>query len=337
MSFAWPEALLGLLAVAALAALYWGLRSRRQLLALRYSSTGLLREAAEAPSWRRHAPAGFYLLSLAVMFVALARPTTTIWSPAANATVLLVIDVSGSMRSADIAPTRLQAAESAATEFVQKQPKGVKIGLVAFSEVAFLVTPPTEDRKEVIQALGALSLGRGTNIGDGLRAGEIALLDPEASAASLRPSSSAGQFNLTPPDAETAVIVLLSDGAATTGPDPLAVADEIAQSGIRVFTVGLGTNAPDAFSPVPSGPAQFGRGRFMELDEPTLRGIAETTGGEYFNAQSSGQLRKIYGELGSRAHLEREKTEVTFIATGIALLLMVCGAVASMLWSSRLP
>jgi Ca-activated chloride channel family protein len=332
MSFAWPDALLGLLLVPILAAAYAWMQRNRRRYPLRYSSTSLVRQAVESSGLRRHAPAALYLLGLSAMFVALARPTATVISPQSNATVILAVDVSGSMRSADVRPTRIDAAKAAVRDFVKKQPKGVKIGLVAFAEEALLVTPPTTDKQQVIKAVDTLALGRGTNIGDGLRLALAAILEPDQIEFGFGPAASTTPTPASPSgDPETSVIVLLSDGAATTGPAPLKVADEVAQSGVKTYTVGLGTVSN--FAPQTGG---FG-GRFMELDEATLKGIADKTGGEYFSAQNAGQLHNIYGELTRKEHFVTDKTEVTFLATGVALLFMVAGTVAAILWSGRLP
>jgi Ca-activated chloride channel family protein len=280
-------------------------------------------------------PAALYLLGLSAMFIALARPTSTVVTAESNATVMLVIDVSGSMRSSDIQPTRIDAAKAAVKEFVKSQPKGMKIGLVAFAENAYLVTPPTDDKKTVQAAVATLGLGRGTNIGDGLRLGLQAILQPNNFEPGFSPQPQAAP---TPPpgppaDPDNSVILLLSDGAATTGPPPLQVADEIAATRIKTYTVGLGTT-----SGITAPSPQFGGfGRFMELDEPTLRGIADATGGQYFTAESANQLKKVYSQLSRKTSFTTETTEVTFVATGVALVFMLLGAVLSMMWSSKLP
>jgi Ca-activated chloride channel family protein len=339
MTFAWPAALFGLLLVPCLAGAYAWMTGARRRYRLRYSSTSLVRQAAEDHRVRRHLPAALYLLSLTAMFVAIARPTSVIVTARSNATVMLVMDVSGSMRSADIQPSRIEAAKAAVRDFVARQPRGMRIGLVAFAENAYLVTPPTEDKKTVQEAVATLGLGRGTNIGDGLRLGLRAILEPDNLEPGFR-SINPAQPTPTPAthlnvDPDNAVMILLSDGAATTGPQPLRVAEEVAAARIKTYTVGLGTTTGASFQTQP----QFGGfgGRFMELDEPTLRGIADATGGQYFTAENSKQLKDVYAKLSRKTSFTTEKTEVTFVVTGVAMIFMLAGAVAGMIWSNRLP
>jgi Ca-activated chloride channel family protein len=180
-----------------------------------------------------------------------------------------------------------------------------------------------------------LQLGRGTNIGDGLRLALAAIVEPDVAEFGLAPGTTPARPADTSFDPDTSVIVLLSDGASTTGPPPLQVAADVAQTGIKTYTVGLGTTGGGSgVTPQFGG---FGGGRFMELDERTLRGIAEATGGEYFSAQSAGQLQRVYAELRRKEQFVTETTEVTFVVTGVGLILMLGGAAAGMLWSSKLP
>ena len=335
MSFVWPVALFGLLPVLLLAAVYVWLQRRRRRFALRYSSVTLVQNAAARGSrLRRHAPAALYLLAMTALVVAIARPEASFATPESTGVVMLAIDASGSMNSADIRPSRIEAARVAVRDFVKKQPKGVRVGVVTFAGFAVVVVPPTEDRRQVISAVDYLTLARGTNIGDGLLVALNAILEDErGEMPSFAPDTKqllAGRA--LHPDVE--MIVLLSDGAATTGPPPLQVADRVAQAGIRVYTVGLGASAGALSAP---GNGGFTGTRFMELDEVTLKGIAEKTDGEYFTASDAGQLHKVYKDLARRTVIEPKRDELTFLAGGVAALLMVTGSVLSAMWSTRLP
>jgi Ca-activated chloride channel family protein len=336
MTFAAPGALLGLLVLPLLLGLYVWVQRRRRRYPLRYSAVSLVREAAEqGTDSRRHLPAAFYLLTVAVLVVAAARPTTTWASVEATGTVILAIDASGSMRSADIAPSRIDAAIAAVHEFVKKEPKGVKIGLVAFSATAVIVTLPTEDHRQLLASVDVLQLGRGTNIGDGLRVALLALTSPDGlDPARASPSAVAPPPPvLSPQDAAASTIVLLSDGAATTGPDPLEVADTVAKAGVKTYTVGLGTVQGGSFQRGGFG----GPGGFMRLDEPVLKGIAEKTGGQYFSAQDAKQLHNIYGKIAKHTEIVRETRDVTFVFAAAAMALLMTGLVLGARWFSKLP
>jgi Ca-activated chloride channel family protein len=336
MTFEWPLVLLGLLVLPLFAAQYIWVQTLRRRFTLRYPGIELLREAAGSrPGWKRHVPAALFLLAIGAMIVAMARPQATVPSPAATGTVLLVIDASGSMASTDIQPSRIDAAKIAVRDFVKRQPKGVRMGVVAFSAGAFLITPPTEDRKQVVAAVDFLQLGRGTNIGDGLGVALDAILDqPDAASESLSAFSGERQPrpNLQPiANPDQYMIVLLSDGAATTGPDPVSVAQEIADAGIRTYTVGLGAeNLQPGFQ-------LGGSGRYMRLDVPMLKAIATETGGEYFPAESASQLHEVYKQLSRRYEIVVQYTEVTFIAVAIGVVLLTSAGALGLAWGNRLP
>ncbi len=337
MTFASPLALLGLLLVPLLAGVHLLAQRRRRKFSLRYSSVALVRQATgRGHAFRRHLPLAFYLLAVAVLAIALARPSATIATPESSGTVMLSIDISGSMRSTDVKPTRLEAAKAAVRDFVNAEPAGVKIGLVAFSDSAFLITPPTEDRQQLLKAVEVLQVQRGTNIGDGLLTALSAMAPQPTNgdSASSDPSSTTPGPVVPPANPRTDAIVLLSDGASNRGPPPLQVADEVAQAGVRTYTVGLGTVQGGSF---PGGGSFGGRGRFMQLDETTLKGIADRTGGRYFSAQSADQLHRIYGELARQELVVGKKKEVTFLAAGVGALLMLVGGALALVWQNWLP
>jgi Ca-activated chloride channel family protein len=328
MSFAMAEALYLLLPVALLAACYFWQQSRRRRFPILHSHAALIQAAVPARSrWRRHLPPALFLLAAVAMVVGLARPEATLATPESTGIVMLAIDASGSMSTADVKPTRIDAARVAVRDFVRKQPKGVKVGVVAFASFGSVIVPPTRDRDQVIGAVSTLSLARGTNIGDGLQVALNAVIEAERlDEVPVLPADSAGQRAANP---DNQVIILLSDGASTTGPSPLQVADKVAAAGVRVYTVGLGMRRQGGSGSI--------TGRFMELDEPVLKGIAEKTGGEYFTAQNSGELSKVYGDLILQTRFSGEKDELTFVASGAAALLLLASGVLGLLWSSRIP
>jgi Ca-activated chloride channel family protein len=333
MSFIWPQALILLLFVPAIAYLYVWMQKRRRRYALQYASVSLVAQAVgRGPGLRRHIPAAIYLLALTAMIFALARPQATIPVPTNTGTVILAIDVSGSMFAEDVPPNRMEATKDAVRDFVQKQPGGVKIGIVSFSDFGALVAPPTRERKPVLEAINRLRPQRGTNIGGGLQAALDAIYEGvdgtplPASGPNTAPTPVPGQTSNTP----AASIVLLSDGQSNTGPQPEVVAQEAKAAGIKVYTIGIGT---------PQGTVLEIQGRnvFTRLDEDALRTVADVTGGRYFNAQDKDDLRQIYDELSRERQFEDEETEITFAVTAAAMILSVIAGALGLLWFNRLP
>ena len=342
MTFTWPVALVALLLVPLIGAVYVYAQGTRRRDTLRYSSTALVGVAVgKGPGRRRHVPAVLYLLALAASAVALSRPQMSLPALDRSATVILVLDLSGSMRADDVKPTRIDAATAAIRSFVKEQPSGVKIGLIGFANSAQVITAPTENRELVLRGISNVFLQRGTNIGDGLQLAINTLMaSPGEAPLQTAPAPlAAGVPNLQTyapvpklpagkVDPGVATIILLSDGASTTGPPPLLVAKEIATTGVKVYTVGLGSLQGG------SGP---NTGQFFSLDEPTLHGIAETTGGRYFPARDAAELHRVYDELSRETNVETRWTEVTFVFGGIAAVLMLAAGVLGMLWFNRLP
>jgi len=335
MSFIWIRMLWLLLLVPALVLVYIMLQRRRQKYAVRYASLSLVKDAlGRGPGFRRHIPPILFLAGLAVMIVALARPATTVVLPSQQGTVILALDISGSMRAEDMQPDRLGAAKAAARAFVEKQPKNVRIGIVAFSTTSALVQAPTRDRDQVLAAINRLVTQRGTAAGSGILTSLRAIF--EESAPDLSPSlfdSFADSESL--PDAaepgsySNAVIVLLSDGQSNRGPDPLDVADRAAMLGVRIYTVGLGS---------PEGVVMnfWGRSIRVRLDEEALKGIARKTDGGYFKADNETDLRTIYETLSTKFVAQREETEITVFFTAAAALIVLTAVLLSMLWFRRL-
>jgi Ca-activated chloride channel homolog len=354
MSFLWPDLLWLLLILPVLAAGYLIVLGRRRKEAVSYASTSLVRAAlGPRQRLRRHVPPVLLLLAITAALIALARPTAVVTLPTEQRTIILAIDVSLSMRAADIEPTRLAAAQAAAKTFVQEQPGDVRIGIVSFAGTASLVQPPTHNRSDVIAAIDGLQLQRHTAIGSGILV-SLAALFPEADidvdslifgpgaarnnrrGVGLDERAPKGNVDRKPPAGPVApgsyaggAIILLTDGRRTTGPDPLDAATMAADRGVRVYTVGFGTAQGAAVN-------FDGWSVFMRFDEETLKSVADITRAQYFHASSANELRKVYERLNARFVLERKETEIGALFTASAALLAVLAGLLSLVWFSRL-
>jgi Ca-activated chloride channel family protein len=328
--------------------IYVLLLRRRRRFAVRYSSLSLVRDAASHQSWlRRHLPFVFFLLSLASLIVALSRPTAEVVIPSNRATIMLAMDVSLSMCSTDIQPNRLQAAKEAALTFVDSRDPGTRIGIVAFAGFAELVQPPTEDRQMLESAITYMSPARRTAIGSAILRSIDALSEVDTS---ILPVSNDELFAPAPPALEHAphIIVLLTDGSSNAGPSPFLAANQAVSRGIRVYTIGFGTL--NNSSPMdcgfsiddPFGSQNFGGGAPFfggggggfrrELDEDTLRQIADMTGGTYYAATSAGELQNVFQNLPSYLVVSRETIEISAFFTALAVLLIIIALILSLLW-----
>ncbi len=333
MSFEAPALLATLLLVPLAAAGYWLLQRRPPRYAVRYTNLEVLAGVAgRRRAWRRHVPAALLLAALASLCVAFARPTMTVKSPNERASVVLVVDTSGSMRATDVKPTRLGAARSAMRSFLDRAPSSLRIGIVSFSDEAQVVVSPTVDRKQLDQGIDVLVPGFGTALGDGIaRAVEL------ARAAAGR--SGEGRSTSTAPlkDAKgrsLASILLLSDGAQTRGLlSPGQGAQRAQSSGIPVYTITLGTDG----GTILAGPPGQEQVIPVPPDRETLAAIAEYTGAESFDAQSADALQKVYAGLGSRIGRVDRPREVTaaFVAAGALLLASAAGL--ALVGAPRLP
>ncbi|TFG60537.1 MAG: VWA domain-containing protein, partial [Spirochaetales bacterium] len=314
MSFQWIRLLWLLLLIPVLIFTYILLLRRKQKFALRYASLSLVKEAmVRGPGIRRHIPPALFLLGLAVMIFALARPEATVLLPSYQGTIILTIDISGSMRADDIKPNRIEAAKAAARAFVEKQPNNVLVGIVAFSATSALVQAPTRNREDVLAAIDRLATQRGTAVGSGILSSlrsifEGTELETTPSLYETFTPSDSGRDPVPPGSYKTAVIVLLSDGQSNRGPDPMEAAEQAANLGVRVYTVGLGD---------PSGMVMnfYGHSVRVRLDEESLKSIARITEGSYFKAGSEAELISIYEELSTKLVSETEKTELTVFFT----------------------
>lgn len=348
MKFLWPEALLLLLAVPALIAAYVVFLRRKKTGAIRYASLDLIKQAI-APSrhFRRHLPPLLFLLSLIATIFAIARPTTVAFLPSQQKTVILAVDVSLSMSATDVDPNRITAAQAAAKAFVEERPPHVRIGLVAFGGNASLVQPPTEHREELLAAIDRFQLQRATATGSALYVALAALLPEEdidletLTWGGVSPRETGGRRLGSPRKAEeqqakpvvpgsytSGLIILMSDGRRTTGPDPLDAAKLAADHGVRVFTVGFGT-AEGAVIDTGTWSA------YVRLDEETLRAIASVTRAEYFNAVTAADLKNVYKSLNTRLVLENREMEITFLLVGAAVVFILAALFLSLLWSHR--
>ncbi|HEX4744012.1 MAG TPA: VWA domain-containing protein [Candidatus Limnocylindria bacterium] len=343
MQFIWPGALWALILVPVLIALYVLAQRRRHKYALRYASLTLVRDALDkGPGIKRHIPPALFILAVAAMLIALARPQSVVTLPSEEGTVILAIDVSGSMQAEDMRPNRMEAAKSAAMTFVDKQSGSARIGVVSFTDNAAIVQAPTDDKEAVKAAISRLRPQRGTAIGRGILTSLEAIFEnsdldfpvqPAQPAPGARPTAAPATPKATPvPEGyfAPATVVLLTDGENNVFPPPLAVVQEAIDRGIRVYTIGLGS---------PEGTILRIQGRQIRtrLDEATLRQVAELTKAEYYLASNEAELEKVYSNLSTTLVLRTEKTEVTFAFTALAAALSVLAAAFSLLWFQRLP
>jgi Ca-activated chloride channel homolog len=330
MEFFWPMMLWSLILVPALVVAYLLMQRRRKRYALRFGSLSLVKEAlGRGPGWRRHIPPALFLLGLAVMLVALARPSSVVTVPSQEGTVILTMDVSGSMRADDIEPSRLEAAKKAARAFVAQQRPGVKVGVVSFSDNASLVQAPSSDKQEVLAAINRLTPQRGTAIGSALLTSVDAIFEDADIEGGVPLTTTAPTPTPMPKGVYApAIIVLLSDGQSNRGPHPLDVVDQVAARGVRVYTVGLGTSEGTVLR-------NFGRSMRVRLDEVTLKAIAEATDGTYYNAATAADLEAVYKKLGMHLEFRKQQTEITALFTGLAILVLLSAGILSLFWFNR--
>ena len=341
MTFASPLFLTALLLVPVALAVYLLVQRRRSRYAVRFTNVDLLANIVpRSPRWRRHVPPALYLVAIAALGIALARPAMTVDVPRDEATVILAMDVSGSMMATDVSPSRLDAAKAAATTFVDQLPAGFRVGLVAFATDARIVLAPTGDRAQVHDAIANLTAGGGTALGDAIALSVQAAHSGQAgtvkgAGATVPGASPAPGASSTPDAAPLAATVLLSDGANSTGNlEPLQAASQAAAAGVPVYTIALGT--ADGVVDI-----QDNQGVMHHLSVPpdpeTLASIAETTGARSFQAPTATDLATIYQSLGTKVGYTQEQQEVTQWFAAGALLLVVAGAGLAAVWFNRFP
>jgi Ca-activated chloride channel homolog len=356
MDFLWSTLLVLLLIVPIVVALYiWSLRRRRPA-GVRYSSLSLIREALPGSSrLRRHLPFALFAVALTSLVVALSRPAVVLSVPANQTTIILAMDVSGSMCSTDIPPTRIEAAEAAASAFIKSQGSRTQIGIVAFSGFAAVVQPPTSDQQTLLDAVQSLTTGRRTAVGSGILAAidAIAEVDPNV-ARSLIPGRAGTAPTPVPKGAYAPdIIVLLTDGANNAGPAPVDAAQQAADRGVRVYTIGFGTANGGAFGAECAqqflgrepGAGAFGGGGFggpgggggpsgfrRGIDERTLQQVAALTGGSYYPAESAGELEQVFLGLPTNLITKHEVVEVSAGFVGLGGLLTALAFLLGKAW-----
>jgi Ca-activated chloride channel family protein len=374
IGFLWPSFLWLLLLVPVLVGVYYWLLTRRKQGVIRYGNTGLLKQAMGPSGWRRHLPPALLLAALTLLLLAVARPTAMVSLPSHRATVMMAMDVSGSMRAADIKPSRIEASQKAAKEYIKEQPKDVVIGIVAFAGTALLVQSPTTDRQALDAAIDRFELQRQTAVGNGILVAMQSLFPQEHFPISNfnnggygggfggggfggysrfgRTTGSCGRVeddnaNLgrrlgeaggTPPKKhvpvepgsyKNGVIILMTDGQTTTGCDPIEAARLASEYGVRVFTIGFGTTRGNN--------VQFGGFSMRaQLDEESLKKIADMTKGKYYKASSSEDLKAVYDLLTKQLVVEVKEMEISSFFAAAAAILMMVAASLSVAWFGRI-
>ena len=365
MNLLWPWFLPLLLIIPLLIALYLWILRRRRRYAVRYSTLSIIREALpKRARWRQHLPFALFLVGLTFLIVATTRPAALVKVPLNRTTIILAIDVSRSMCAVDVSPNRLTVAQEAASAFIEDQADGTQIGIVAFAGFAEVIVPPTNDKGVLQDALRNLTTSLGTAIGSATLKSIDALAEINEAVApsglNLRagePEADLGKVEgLYQPD----IIVLLTDGANSRGPRPIDAARQAADRQVRVYTIGFGTTNPlemawtraqlgsdgfgggfggSGFGGGGFGGGGFGGGgfrRFLVIDEPTLRAVADLTGGDYFRAENAEQLYEVFLDLPTQIVLQNETLEISVLFTALGAIFTLL-AVGLSLWWNRFP
>ncbi len=344
MFFLWPHYLWLLPLAALLPVVYvWLLRRRRP--AVRFSTLGVVRAAAQGRAWRRHVPPALLLLALLVGLLAAARPVARVSLPWARTTVILAMDISLSMRVSDVKPTRLVAAQDAAKLFLKDLPRHIEVGLVTFAGSTQVAQRATREREPLVAAIDGFQMQRGTAVGNaivmslaelfpdhGIDIGDMTFGNARKQGRSLDDKVKPPPKQITPvaPGSHpSAAIILLTDGRRTTGVDTLEAARMAADRGVKIYVIGLGT--VDGYASGMDGLAYY-----LQLDEPTLREVARMTGGEYHHAATAEALRGVYQGLGSSMQVVTRETEVAPLLALVAALLMAAAGTLSVLWFRRI-
>lgn len=349
MTFTWPTAFWLLPVLPLLVFGYWWNGRRRNSALARFPA--LLRATQYKGRWaalRRHAPPLLLLVSLALLIVALARPAAVITLASQRGTLIMALDVSGSMRAEDVTPTRITAAQLAAKDFVKDRPRQVKIGVVAFTGSAFLVQAPTDNTVDLNTAIDNLRPLRMTAIGSAVLV-SLQTIFPDVRFDSMLPGFGGDEFYLgtsldnakkaKPPKPKSSVpvepgsyrsaaIILMTDGKSTMGPDPVEAARIAANYGVRVFTIGFGT---------PNGQIKLWGDRVMkvQLDEDTLKQMAKITNAQYFHARTEAELAKIYKQLNTKLQSETTLEEISAFFVAAAALFASLSVFLSLIWHGR--
>ena len=345
MHFLWPQFLWLMAALPLLVLLYVWLMRRKKKVALQYASLSIVKEAMGAKqSFKRHIPPLLFLLAMACMLFAASRPMAVVTLPSNQQTIILAMDVSGSMRATDVQPNRLVAAQNAAKAFIQDLPRNVKVGIVAFAGSAQVSQLPTVNREDLVTAIDRFQLQRATATGnaivislatlfpdDGIELESLQrgrdrqrgfAIDGEKKEKKVREPVAPGSYN-------SAAIIMLTDGQRTTGVDPLEAAKLAADRGVRVYTVGIGTVDGETIG-------FEGWSMRVRLDEEALKGVAQKTAAEYFYAGTAQDLQKVYQALSSKLTVEKKETEISALFAMVAAGLALLSAALSVLWFNRI-
>ena len=343
MHFLWPQFLWLMATLPLLVWLYLWLMRRKKKVTVKFSALAIAREAmGPGQNWRRHLPPALFLLALGLMLLAAARPVAVVSLPSNQQTIILAMDVSGSMRATDVQPSRIVAAQEAAKKFLAELPRHVKVGIVAFAGSAQVAQLPTVNREDLSTAIDRFQLQRATATGNAIVI-SLATLFPEAGielqqmganrsvGRSLNETPKAKQefTPVAPGSYSSAAVIMLTDGQRTTGVDPLEAAKMAADRGVRVYTVGIGTVDGETIG-------FEGWSMRVRLDEDTLKSIANRTQGEYFYAGTATDLNKVYETLSSRLTVEKMETEISSLLALAAAILALISAGLSVLWFSRI-
>ena len=341
MNFLWLDVLWALAALPLLVWAYLALLRRRKRQVVTLPSLALVKQAmGKGPGWRRHVPPALLLAAVAVLLLAAARPVAKLKLRSVQETIVLAMDVSGSMRATDVQPNRLVASQEAAKAFVAGLPRTVRIGVVSFAGTAAVVQPPTFNRDDVVAAIDRFQLQRGTAIGSGLVL-SLATLFPDEGidlsqitgqrAMPAAPGEQKAKKPFTPVEPgsfSSGAVILLTDGQRTTGPDPMEAAKMAAERGVKVYTVGIGTKAGETIG-------FEGWSMRVRLDEDTLKNIANATRANYFYAGTAEDLKQVYQGLSSRLVVETKETEVSALFALLGAVLAVLAGGLSVWWFGR--
>ena len=347
MTFLWPQFLWLMLALPLLILAYLWLLRRKKKLTLRYANLSIVKEAmGKGMGVRRHIPPMLFLLAIAAMLFAASRPFAVITLPSTQETIILAMDVSGSMRATDVKPNRLVASQNAAKAFLAELPRNIKVGIVAFAGSAQVVQPPTLSREDLVTAIDKFQMQRATAIGSAIVV-SLAELFPDhgidlqaLTYGNTKPRGVAidqggakkdkKEFQpVAPGSYNSAAIILLTDGQRTTGIDTMEATKMAADRGVRIYTVGVGTVEGETIG-------FEGWSMRVRLDEATLKAVAQATQAEYFYAGTAESLKKIYEKLSSRLTVEKKETEISGLLALVAAALALVSATLSLLWFNRI-
>jgi Ca-activated chloride channel homolog len=322
VSFSSPERLLLLVVPCALLVAYVIMQGMRRRYAVRFTSVDLLASVApKRPGWQRHISAALLLMAMLLLVFGFAEPNKKVKVPKQEGTVLVAIDTSGSMSANDVAPTRLEAAKAAATQFVNRLPAGLKVGLLAFDTNARLIVAPTSDRPTAVAAINGLQVGGGTDTGDAI----LRSLD----AINGVPKAANGKV-------PGAAIVLMSDGTPTIGRDGMGAVQTVEsgiaaakQAKVPVDTIAFGT---------PNGTIER-QGEVIPVpaDPQSMQEIASGTGGKSFTAKTANQLTSVYDQIRKSVGYDTKTRDISFWFSGLGLLLAALTAGAALIWTQRIP